>query len=143
VRTSALVLLAMAALGCGSEADVSWGPLAVMVTDSGMQARNEGMLVMTDHCVFLERGGDRQFLVWPANDTSWLPATKEIAFRRMNGEVISVRDGQLVVLGGGELSRTVDGPNGEKLPRRIDWVVAPDPACVVDVRWLVSDVQPQ
>lgn len=143
MRASALVLLALGALGCGSEADVSWGPLAVMVTDFGMQARNEGTLVMTDQCVFLERGGERQFLVWPANETSWLPATKEIAFRRTNGEVVSIRDGQFVVLGGGALSFTVDGPNGEKLPRRIDWVVAPDPECVVDVRWLVSDVQPQ
>jgi hypothetical protein len=112
-----------------------------MRTDGGMQARNEGTLVITDQCVFLERDAQRELLVWPA-ETAWSPAKQEIGFRRGNGEVVSIRDGQLVVLGGGTLSLTLDGPNGEKLPRQIDWVVAPDPTCQVETPWLVSDVLP-
>jgi hypothetical protein len=53
---------------------------------------------------------------------------------------MTIRDGQGVVLGGGEFKTTVEGLNGQRVPRRIDWVAAPDPACITDARWLVSDV---
>ena len=140
MRATTLLVLAAAVLGCGTGAAVSWGPLAVMHTDGGMQARNEGTLVLNDQCVFLERGGERVLLLWPANETSWSPATSEIVFRRVDGDVVTLRDGERVVLGGGSFSTTVDGLNGEKVPRRIDWVAEPDPGCIADGRWLVSDV---
>ena len=89
----------MAVLGCETEPGVSWGPLAVMRTDSGMQARNEGTLVLADRCVFLERNGERNLLVWPADQTSWRPTNAEISFRSFNGETWTLRDGQRVVLG--------------------------------------------
>jgi hypothetical protein len=143
VRAATLLVLAASVLGCGSEAAVSWGPLAVMRTDGGMAARNEGTLVVNDDCVFLERGGERLLLIWPADETSWSPANAEIRFQRSIGDIRTMRDGQRVVLGGGEFKTTVDGPNGEKLPRRIDWIAAPDLACSADASWLVSDVLPE
>lgn len=135
-----MLVLAAAVLGCGTEAGASWGPLAVMQTDFGMAARNEGTLVLTDQCVYLERDGERELLIWPANETSWSPATAEIRFRRSNGDVMTMRDGQRVVLGGGALSLTVDGLNGQKVARQFDWVAEPDAGCIADVPWLVSDV---
>jgi hypothetical protein len=141
LNTRTLLVIAMAVLGCATERGVSWGPLAVMRTDSGMAARNEGTLVLADRCVFLERSGERELLVWPADQTSWRPATSEISFRSFNGDTWTLRDGQRVVLGGGALSPTLDGPDGEKIVRQIDWVAAPHPDCVGNPMWLVSDVQ--
>jgi hypothetical protein len=126
----------------GPSAD-PWGPLAVTGTNAGMDARNEGTLVLTEQCAFLERVGERELLVWPANQTSWSPATAEISFRRSEGQVMTVRHGQRIVLGGGGSSRAEDGLAGEEWASRIDWLVAPDPSCLVDVRFLVSDVLPE
>jgi len=35
---------------------------------------------------------------------------------------------------------TEDGLDGAEWAGRIEWVAAPDPECLVDVRFLVSDV---
>ena len=142
MRSITLLMCVGAVLGCGTEAAVSLGPLAVMRTDFGMQARNEGTLVVTDECVFLERDGERVLLIWPAGQTTWSAPTQEIQFRRSNGDVIKSRDGQPVVLGGGSFAMTVDGPNGEKVPRQVDWVAEPAAACAAEPRWLVSDGEP-
>ncbi len=120
-----------------------WGPLAVTATNAGMDARNEGTLVLTEQCAFLERAGERELLVWPANQTSWSPATAEISFRRSDGQVVAMRHGQRIVIGGGGSSRAEDGLAGEEWASRIDWLVVPDPSCLVDVRFLVSDVLPE
>jgi hypothetical protein len=143
VRTMRATLLFVAATAsvATSEAVSSSGPLAVMRTNFGMQARSEGTLVVTNACVFLEGEGGRTLLLWPADQTSWSAATREIQFRRSNGEVIKRADGQSVVLGGGSFSMTTDGPNGEKVTRQVDWVVEPDPSCTADERWLVSEVE--
>jgi hypothetical protein len=138
-----MLLLTTVLVACANVPEASWGPLAVMPTNDGMEARNEGNLVLTDRCAFLERGGERALLVWPANQTSWSAATGEISFRRSNGVVMIMRDGQRIVLGGGGSSRAEDGLTAEQWADRINWVAAPDPGCVVDVRWLVSDVLPE
>ena len=142
MRSITLLICVGAVLGCGTKADVSLGPLAVMRTDFGMQARNEGTLVVTEECVFLERDGERTLLLWPADQTSWSAETNEIQFRRSNGDVIKRGDGQPVVMAGGSFDMTVDGPNGEKVPREVSWVAEPDAACAAEPRWLVSDVEP-
>jgi hypothetical protein len=121
---------------------VTWGPLAAATLDGAMQARNEGTLVLTDRCVFLERGGERELLVWPANQTTWSQATGEIVFRRADDEVVKLRDGQHVVLGGGGSSRAEDGLTGQDWADGLDWIVAPAAECLVDVRFIVSDVEP-
>ena len=117
-----------------------WGPLAVTPENAGMDARNEGSLILTDRCAFLERGGERELLVWPANQTTWSPASAEIAFRRTNGEVMTMRDGERIVLGGGGSSRAEGGLAGADWAGQVEWVAKPDPGCLVDVRWFVSDV---
>jgi len=142
VRSISLLMCIAVVFGCGAEAAVSLGPLAVMRTNFGMQARNEGTLVVTDECVFLERDGERTLLLWPADQTSWSVETNEIQFQRLNGDVIKRGDGQPVVLGGGSFEMTVDGPNGEKVPREVDWLAEPDAACAAEPRWLVSDLEP-
>jgi hypothetical protein len=143
MKATAMTLMATLLAACVSAPGVSWGPLAVTPTNAGMAARNEGTLVLTEQCTFLERAGERELLVWPANQTSWSPATAEISFRRSEGQVMTMRHGQRIVLGGGGSSRAEDGLDGEEWASRIDWLVAPDPGCLVDVRFLVSDVLPE
>lgn len=108
-----------------------------------MQARTEGVVVFTDRCVFLDRNGRRELLVWPAPETSWIPARSEIEFHRSDGRVVNVRHGQAIVLGGGGSSAAENGGGGPEWARGITWVVPPNPACLLDVRWLVGDVEPQ
>lgn len=141
--TAMLLLLATVLVACANVPETTWGPLAVMATNDGMEARNEGNLVLTDRCAFLERGGERALLVWPADQTNWSPATGEISFRRSTGEVMTMRDGEPIVLGGGGSSLAEDGLTGEQWADRLNWVAAPAPTCLVDVRWLVSDVMPE
>ena len=142
MRAMVLLVSTSVLLGCTPEAVDSLGPLAVMRTNFGMQARNEGTLVVTNECVFLERDGERTLLLWPADQTSWSVETKKIRFRRSNDEVIARGDGEPIVLGGGAFEMTVDGPNGEKVPREVDWTAEPNAACAAEPRWLVSDVEP-
>lgn len=119
------------------------GPLALFRSSVMMEARNEGILVVTDRCTFLERGDEREFLVWPADRTVWNPVTGTIEFRRLAGEVVIVRSGDRVVLGGGGSSRAEDGLTGPEWVSRLTWIVPPAPECLVDLRWEVSDVEPQ
>lgn len=119
-----------------------WGPLAVYRSDGRMQARNEGVLVLTDRCVFLNRNGERELLVWPVPETRWVPDRAEIEFQRSDGRVVALRNGQQVVLGGGGSSLAENGGSGQEWARQITWVVPPDPTCLLDVRWLVGDVEP-
>jgi hypothetical protein len=113
-----------------------------MESNLGMDARTEGTLVLTQECAFVESHGERALLAWPASQTTWSPATAEVSFRRSNGQVITLRHGQRAVLGGGGSSRAEGGLSAQEWADRIDWVAEPDPGCVGDVRWLVSDVLP-
>ena len=141
MRTVILILLVVALAGCTGPSE-SWGPLAVMTTDIGMQARSEGTLVLTDRCSFLERDGEQQLLAWPTPQTTWLTASSGVSFTRSTGEVVELHAGQHVVLGGGGSSMTEDGLSGSQWAARISWVASPDPSCLVDDRWSVSDVLP-
>ena len=119
---------------------MSWGPVAVFRSDARMQARNEGTLVITADCTFLERNGQRELLAWPVPETTWDPAFAQISFMRRDGQVVSVRNGQYVVLGGGGSSRNEGGLTGEEWANQVTWVARPKAACLVDERFLVSDV---
>ena len=110
--------------------------------DRAMQARNEGSLVITDRCVFLERDGERELLVWPAGQTMWSPATAEIVFRRADGEMVTLRDGDDLVLAGGGSGVAEDGRAGQVWAGQFDWVAAPARECLIDIRFVVSDVEP-
>lgn len=122
--------------------EARWGPLAVFRSAAAIAPRNEGLLVVTDRCTFIERDGDREFLAWPADRTTWDPAIASIVFRRFSGEVVAVRNGDRVVLGGGGSSRLEDGLGGAQWASRLAWVVPPALECLVDVRFEVSDVEP-
>jgi hypothetical protein len=106
-----------------------------------MQARNEGVLRITDRCTFLERGGERELLAWPAERTRWDPADRSITFQTRSGDEVTVRDGDDIVLGGGGSSRAEGGETGAEWAAGLIWVAPPDPTCLVDVRWQISEVE--
>ncbi|MGI8928657.1 MAG: hypothetical protein ACR2H0_04230 [Candidatus Limnocylindrales bacterium] len=129
-----LRLLGIAVPGVGTSGD-EWGPLAVVRTDSGAQARNEGTVVITDRCVFLEREGYQALLVWPESQTSWDEASGTIAFRRLDGETVNVSSGDEVVMGGG-----AGAEDAEQWVDDLPWVLAPAPECVTAEWFFVSDI---
>lgn len=127
-RLAALSLVAVVA--CSSN---DWGPLAV-TSSTGDDARTEGVVRVTPECVLIEADGQRTILVWPADRTTWDSAAHEISFRRGSGEVLTIGDGQPVVLGGGWSSRAQDS--------EVEWIAPPSASCATPGRWYVSDVLP-
>jgi hypothetical protein len=108
-----------------------------------MQARNEGVLMITDRCTFLaHKDGERETLAWPSDRTAWDPATATIVFRRENGDLVRMRNGDQIVMGGGGSSEREDGLTGPEWARRLNWVVPPALECLTDTRWEVGDVEP-
>lgn len=121
---------------------LEWGPVAAFQSPLQMEARNEGVLRITDLCTFLERGEERAFLAWPADRTRWNPGEASITFRTRSGHDVTLRDGDEIVLGGGGSSRAEGGDTGFEWAARHVWVSPPDPSCLLDVRWEVSEVEP-
>lgn len=123
----------------------SWGPLAVIPPQDGTDlARNEGTLRITDACVYLEDpGGDLWLLTWPADRTTWSEESRSITFENFaafDGTIVTVGDGDPVVLGGGGSSEAESGISGEEWVRRVDWVAPPAPSCSLDRRFHVGVV---
>lgn len=119
------------------------GPLALTTGNLGMEALSVGALEIIDRCTFtVGPDGERTMLAWPAPVTLWDAAAEVIVFRRLDGEERRVGDGDAVSLGGGGSSLAEDGLDAVDWVARYEWVVPPDPACVLDTRWLVSDVLP-
>jgi hypothetical protein len=140
VPSSILVALSLVtAAACGAPRAPGWGPLAV-VSATGDQARTEGMLRITDECVFVERQGERELLVWPADRTTWNPGDRTISFQQLGGQQVTLESGQAVVLGGGGSHLAEDGLDGERWASSVDWIQAPAAACITDGRWFVSDL---
>lgn len=78
-----------------------WGPLAVIPPQDGADtARTEGRLRITNTCVFLESPGGVMLLFWPSDRTAWAPEPPTITFANFDGSIVTVRDGDDVVLGG-------------------------------------------
>lgn len=128
-------------------ASTEWGPLAVSQQSlGGDTALTSGTLQISDACVFLEADGSASLLVWPREATKWDASTGTIQFQNRNGEIIDLRDGQSVSLGG---SRTIfeDQPSGEATSwgawlSSIEWVAEPDPNCSADASWAVGQAVP-
>lgn len=127
-RLVALSLVTVVA--CSS---TTWGPLAV-TPSTGDDARTEGVIRMTPECVLIDADGELTLLVWPADRTTWDSASREVSFRRGTGDVLTIGDGESVVLGGGWSSRAQDS--------EVDWISPPAASCVTPGRWYVSDVLP-
>jgi hypothetical protein len=111
------------------EASDAWGPLAVKDgPPNGDFARMPGVLRLTDQCAMLEPDtGDLILLAWPVNETAWRPESGTVVYRRPSGDVVEVRDGDAVVLGGS--GEVFSGPEAlgtiEDWIARLDWVATP------------------
>lgn len=122
-----------------------WGPLAVVdAPPNGDFARMPGVLRLTDQCAMLEPDtGDLVLLAWPVNETAWHPETTTITFRQRSGDVVEVRDGDVVVLGGS--GDVFSGPEAlgtiEDWIARLDWVASPDDTCRTDRSWSIGELR--
>ncbi|MCC6618185.1 MAG: hypothetical protein IT341_03990 [Chloroflexi bacterium] len=146
----ALAFIAACAACTGSPASSmpdstdEWAPLAVVdAPPNGDFARMPGVLRLTDRCAMLEADtGHLILLAWPVNETAWQAETGTIAFRQRSGDVVEVRDGDAVVLGGS--GEVFSGPEAlgtiEDWIARLEWVAAPDEECTADLSWSIGDV---
>jgi hypothetical protein len=101
------------------------------------------MLRITDACVYLDSPGKRTLLFWPADRTMWRGNSRAITFWNFDGRVVSVENGDRVVLGGGGDSRAesgVSGVSGEDWAAGMSWVMPPGALCSLDPRWGVGAV---
>ncbi len=122
-------------------ADV-WGPLAVRPPEDGTDtARAEGTLRITDSCVYLDAASGLTLLTWPADRTTWNGASHEITFSNFDGTVVTIGNGEHVVLGGGGDSAAEGGISGEDWISGRDWVAPPASWCSLDSRWAVGAVE--
>jgi hypothetical protein len=159
VGATALVTLVIAGLifsTWGPRASISpslgplsdeWGPLAVSRDSMGGDAALlTGALRITESCVLLEGpDGSSSLLVWPRDQTRWDPRARQIQWRNLEGEVLELRDGQEVGLGGsGQLlsddAISVEARSWDEWVGAVDWAAEPDPVCRADSSWSVGDV---
>lgn len=120
----------------------AWGPLAVIPPQDGAdQARTEGTLHITETCVTLERAGEVQLLFWPADRTTWDAEVRAITFENFDGTVVTVADGDSVVLGGSGDSELESGRSGEEWVDSMEWVAPPAGSCPLETRWGVGAVE--
>lgn len=116
-----------------------WGPLAVTTETSRDFALVVGVLRITDVCTFVDRpNGEPYLLVWPSARTTWDPARGAIHFENPSGEIVLLRDGDGVQLGGGGAS--LAGPEASDGAPEPAWAAAPDPSCAANTWWFVGDV---
>jgi hypothetical protein len=139
-----MLVLALVVAGCAADPyppatatvaspDRPWGPLAVIPPQDGADsARTEGTLRFTDTCVYLESGGARTLLIWPADRTSWDAGSRSITFRNFDDGIVTVGDGDGVVLGGG---------SGAEAEGGVAWVARPSADCSLVPNWGVGDVR--
>lgn len=148
VRVAASLLLALAVPGCGEDDDAgggspsAWGPLAVVPgLPSGDEALISGTLVITDDCVTIRSGSDREqsLLVWSADATSWNAETRTIQYRD-GEETVELSDQDRAAFGGGGSSIHEDGVPPADWMDSIEWVSQPDASCPMDLRWFVGDL---
>lgn len=141
-RPTLLLASAFLLAGCGVLGlEPAWGPLAVG-PPSGDDARIEGTVRIDGRCVFLEVQGEDVLLVWPVDRTTWDPVGGDISFLHPDGDVIEVRSGDAVALGGSGTGGGED-PAGDAWLGRVDWVAPPARECLGrGGAWFVSDVLP-
>lgn len=113
------------------------GPLALVPGGNGEEARTEGMLVITETCVFLAHRNDRSLLIWPSSQTEWDATSQTILFRDRSGRVHRLAHGQRVAFGGGGGGRD-EGPPDQL--GQVPWEVAPMPECLEPAYWFVGDL---
>ncbi len=121
---------------------IDWGPLAVVPPSDGADtARTEGIVRISAECVVLETGATRSLLVWPADRTVWHTAESNVSFENFDGKIVTVGDGDNVIVGG---SGGSFGKAGKSLEAWLDatgLVARPPGPCDVDEYWYVGGVQ--
>ena len=124
---------------------VAWGPLAVVPPQDGADsARNEGTLRITETCVTMERRGVVTLLTWPADRTTWDGASRTITFENFDGTIVTVADGDDIVVGGsgsGGESEGEPGMSAEAWIESREWVAPPARSCPLEVRWDVGALE--
>ena len=117
----------------------TWGPLAVLPPTDGMDTlRAEGTLRITDRCVFLETTYlGRLFMFWHVDQVTWSEESQAITFKNADGSVVTVRDGDHLVVGGSGGS-TDYGLSGEEFLTGIEAVAPPASSCTLDPWWSVG-----
>jgi hypothetical protein len=117
------------------------GPLAVIPQQDGADtARAEGTLRITDACLYLVAGTTTTLLFWPADRTMWNSESRAITLTNVDGSVVTVGDGDHVVLGGGGDTQAESGLSGAEWVKRMDWIAPPAASCSLDPRWGVGAV---
>ncbi len=133
------LITASSPLATSGPSSGGWGPLAVVPPQDGADtARTEGMLRITDTCVFMATRGGDVLLVWPANRTTWNARAGTIIFTNFDGSTVSAGDGTPVVLGGSGDSNEESGTTTEAWMARTPWVARPAVSCPVESRWWVG-----
>ncbi len=119
-----------------------WGPLAVLPSQDGMDTlRAEGVLRITDSCVYLESSNVGQILLfWHADQATWNEDSRALSFRNLDGRVVILSNGDHVVVGGSGGGKG-DGESGEEFVTRMDWVAPPASSCMLDPWWSVGEVE--
>lgn len=122
-----------------------WGPLAVLPARVGMDTlRAEGPLRITDHCVYLEAAGRAYELFWHADQVTWNEASRTITFANFpwndGGRVVTLHDGDLIVIGGSGGGEGEGSLSRDALVSRAEWVAPPASSCSLGPWWSVGAV---
>lgn len=96
---------------------------------------------ITDTCANLESRGAVTLLFWPADRTMWSAETRAITFTNFDGSVVTVSDGDSVVLGGGGGSESEGHLTREEWVNGTAWTARPAPSCLLDSWWGVGVVR--
>jgi hypothetical protein len=122
-------------------AEGEWGPLAVVASSGGDEALAVGTLHISSDCVVLEEAGNQMtVLVWPADRTNWDAATRNITFVNLDGQRVTLADGDRVTFVGGGDSTEESGLSGEAWRNGMEWIAPPADGCPLESRWSVGEV---
>jgi hypothetical protein len=120
-------------------ASVEYGPLAVIESlGGGHDARGgTGPIGISESCVTLTReNGEVLLLTWQSGEVQWDAQSRTIiytSFGNLNDETITIRDGDIITVGGSSLVGDVP------VERDLTWLATPDPACAGE-QWSVFGV---
>lgn len=118
-----------------------WGPLAVVPPQGGSDLIGlEGTLSITEACVYVEASGKMFLLIWPADQTTWNAEARSVTFENFDRSVVTVRNGDRVVLGGSGDDEAESGITPQVFLARTTWVSRPGSSCSLDPRWHVGVV---
>lgn len=133
-RLAAALALGLAGTACGDDPDARSigdpGPLALHDGSlSGQEALLEGVLLITEKCVFVEvpGAGQRWLVAWPAANVSW--DGEAVVFDSPDHGQVVLADGQRISIGGGATSEDEAGITFDEWVARSDWVAEPHPSC--------------